>query len=262
MRDPVVAHRRVRGRGVQTAGMRLLAIDLTGRDAEIVADRCWQAGAAGIWEVDARTLRAGVDDDVAAAFAEALADLAPVDVTEIEAVELAGRAVRVPMAGHDVELWVPATVFGDASHPTTATCLTFLVDLVAPGDTVLDVGCGTGALSIAAALCGAHVTAIDIDDEAVTATADNAARNGVSISVAATPLADVHDTFDLVVANMTIGSLEPLLPAIRDRVRPAGTVVVSGLLADQWPTVRAALDGDVVSVRDVDGWVSAVVTAH
>lgn len=246
----------------QTAGVRLLAIDLTGRDAEIVADRCWQAGAAGIWEVDDRTLRAGVDDDMAAAFATALADLDPVDVTEVEAVELAGRSVRVPMAGHDVELWVPATVFGDATHPTTASCLALIDEFVDAGDTVLDVGSGTGALSIAAALLGARVTSIDIDDEATTATGDNAARNGVTVAVSTTPLGDVPGVFDVVVANMTIGSLGPLVPEIVRRIRPQGTAIVSGLLTEQWPTVREGIGGDVASVREVDGWVSAAVTVH
>ena len=239
--------------------MRLLAIDLTGRDAELVADRCWQAGAAGLWEVDETTLRAGVEESEVDAFVEALADLAPTDVTETEAVELAGRSVVVPMSGQDVELWVPATVFGDASHPTTSTCLSLVSSFVGAGDSVLDVGSGTGALSIAAALRGAQVTAIDVDPEAVTATADNAVRNGVTVAACATPLAEVDGEFDVVVANMTIGSLGPLLDDLRTRARAGGTLIVSGLLPDQWPGVRDRLAGEVVAVHDVDGWVSAAV---
>ncbi|WP_436793659.1 50S ribosomal protein L11 methyltransferase [Actinospongicola halichondriae] len=242
--------------------MRLLAIDTAGHDVELVADRCWQAGAAGLWEVDATTLRAGVEESEVAGFLTALQDLGPVDVTEVEAVELAGRLVVVEMAGHDVELWVPATVFGDAAHPTTSTCLRLLDGLVRPGTTVLDVGSGTGALSIAAAVRGGRVTAIDIDAEAVSATIDNAARNGVSVSATATPLADVVGTFDVVIANMTIGSLAPLVPDLVAHVVAGGTIVVSGLLADQWPAVRDRLGGSVADVRAVDGWVSAVVVAH
>ncbi len=237
--------------------MRLLAIDLTGRDAEIVADRCWQAGAAGIWEVDESTIRAGVSDDDVAGFVEDLADLGPVDVTDVEAVELAGRAVVVAVAGQDVELWVPATVFGDASHPTTATCLELLDQIVGPGVTVLDVGCGTGALSIAASLRGAQVTAIDIDAEAVTVTADNAVRNGVVVSASTTPLPEVTGDFDVVVCNMTIGSLRPLLDALTGLTRRGGSLLLSGLLDDQWSEVRYRVGGDVVETRSVDGWTTA-----
>ncbi len=239
--------------------MRLAAIDLSGRDGELVADRCWQAGAAGIWEVDDSTLRAGVEDADADSFFALLADLDPIDVTEAEAIELAGRSVMVTMAGYEVELWVPATVFGDASHPTTATCLELLAQVAETGDTVLDVGCGTGALSIAAALHGATVTAIDIDVDAVTATLDNAARNGVVVNASDAPLATIVGRFDVVVANMTVGSLRPLLPDLVRRTRAGGTAIVSGLLADQWETVRAGVGGTVVQVREVDGWTSAAV---
>ncbi len=239
--------------------MRLLAIDLHGRDAELVADRCWQAGAAGIWEVDATTLRAGVEDDDLDGFLRALDDLSPTDVTDVEAVELAGRSAVFEVSGQPVDLWVPATVFGDGNHPTTATCLELIETAVSSGDDVLDVGSGAGALTIAAALRGARVSAIDIDPEAVHATADNAARNGVTVHASTMALSDVAATFDVVVANMTVGSLEPLLPLIVDRVRPGGSVIVSGLLEEQWPRVEATIPGETVEVRVVDGWVSAVV---
>lgn len=247
--------------------VRLLAIDLTGHDPEIVADRCWQSGATGIWEIGfseggATALRAGVDDRDLPTFLADLADLAPRDVTDVEAVELAGQAATFEFAGHRVDLWVPATVFGDASHPTTVSCLEFLDDLARTGDDVLDVGCGSGALSVAAALRGARVTAIDVDPEAVSTTADNAARNGLSVSASLTPLAEVDRTFDLVVANMTVGALAPLLADLRRCTAAGGTIVVSGMLVDQWDDVHAGLGGDVIDVRSVDGWVSAAVAAQ
>lgn len=239
--------------------MRLIAFDLTGRDPELVADRCWSAGAAGIWEVDATTLRAGVDDDQVASFLADLSDLDPTDVTEVEAIELAGRTAICTVAGRDIELWVPPTVFGDGHHPTTATCLHLLERVVTPGARVLDVGCGSGALSIASAVLGGRVTAIDLDPDAVSATADNAVRNGVAIATDPRPLAAIDERFDVVVANMTSGALGPLVEDLVRCTRPGGTIVVSGMLPEQWPAIRRALGGEVSSVEVVDGWLSAVV---
>jgi ribosomal protein L11 methyltransferase len=239
--------------------VRLIAVDLRGHDPELVADRCWQAGAAGLWEVDDHTLRAGVEDDLVDRFFRELADLTPIDVTDSVAVELPGRGTRLEVAGHRIELEVPATVFGDGLHPTTSTCLELLPPLVSAGTTVLDVGCGAGALAIGAALAGGRVTAIDVDPDAVEAAATNAATNGVEVEISATPLDAVDGPFDVVVANLTIGDLRPLA---RDLVRvtaPGGTLVLSGLLEDQWSEVAAAVDGDVSTLRVVDGWVTAVV---
>lgn len=239
--------------------MRLIAIGLDGQDAELVADRCWQAGAVGLWEVDAATLRAGVDDVDAATFVTALADLGPVDVTEREAVELAGRWSVVSIGGRDIDLWVPPTVFGDGHHPTTSACLDLLPSVVGSGARVLDVGCGAGALSVAAAVLGGAVTAIDVDPEALTATADNASRNGVSVLTSAVPLGGVVGPFDVVVANLTTGSLRPLVPDLRRCTAGGGSMVLSGMLEDQWPRVREAAGGQVRDVRTVEGWVTAIV---
>lgn len=240
--------------------MHLIAIELSGRDADLVADRCWVAGAAGLWEVDEATLRAGVEPDALAGFLSAVADLDPVDVTDELAVELAGRSALIPFAGRDIELWVPPTVFGDGHHPTTATCLSLLAGAVEPGRRVLDVGCGIGALSIGAALLGGRVTAIDIDPDAVTATAANAARNDVAVETSALQLAEVAERYDVVLANMTSGSLGPLVPDLVRCTAAGGTLIVSGLLEDQWPAVRDAAGGEVVTVEVVEGWVSATLT--
>lgn len=240
--------------------MRLIEIDLRGRgDPELVADRCWAAGAAGLWEVDAVTLRVGVDDDDAVSFLTALADVSPADVTEETAVELSGRWSTVTVAGTDVELWVPPTVFGDGHHPTTAACLALLAAVVAPGDPVLDVGCGAGALSLAAAVLGGQVTAIDVDAEAVAATAANAARNGLAVTTSAAPLEAVVGSYDVVLANMTSGALLPLVPDLVRVCAPGGTLLVSGMLEEQWPAVHESAGGQVREVRVVDGWLTAVV---
>lgn len=239
--------------------MRLIAIEFHGQDPELIADRCWQAGAVGLWEVDDATLRAGVDDVDATTFVTALADLGPVDVTEREAVELAGRWSVVSIGGRDLDLWVPPTVFGDGHHPTTSTCLDLLPSVVACGATVLDVGCGAGALSVAAAVLGGAVTALDLDPEALQATAENAVRNHVSVLTSPVQLAEVVGPFDVVVANMTTGALLPLVPDLRRCAAAGGSMVLSGMLEDQWPPVCEAVGGKVRDVRTVDGWVTAVV---
>lgn len=238
--------------------MHLIAIDLTGHDAELVADRCWTAGAAGLWEVDDSTLRAGVEAEALDTFLAAMSDLAPIDVTAAEAVELAGRTGVVPFAGVDIELWIPPTIFGDGHHPTTATCLALMVAHVGPGATVLDVGCGAGALSVAAAVLGGRVTALDLDPEAVVATAANATRNGVSVETISDQLDAVETKFDVVLANMTSGSLGPLVPDLVRCTAPGGALVVSGLLEDQWSAIREAIGGEVIDVRVAEGWLSAV----
>lgn len=202
-------------------------------------------------------MRAGVEDGDVDAFLAALADLGPIDVTASEAVELAGRSAVVRFAGHDIDLWVPATIFGDGHHPTTATCLELMAPRIGPGSSVLDVGCGSGALSVGAALLGGQVTALDLDPEAVDTTRANAACNGVSVETVADRLDEVEGRFGVVVANMTAGSLGPLVDDLVRCTAPGGVLIVSGLLEAQWPAVRDAIGGEVLEVVVVDGWLSA-----
>lgn len=240
--------------------MRLIEIDLRGcEDPELVVDDCWAAGATGVWEVDGSTLRVGVEDDDAVSFLTATARLSPVDVTEETAVELAGRWSAVDFAGRRLELWVPPTVFGDGHHPTTATCLELLPSAVGAEESVLDVGCGAGALSLAASVLGGRVTAIDIDPEAVEATAANAHRNGVAVEASAARLDELTGTYDVVLANLTSGALAPLVPELVRVCAPGGALVLSGMLEWQWPPVRDVAGGHVRDARVNDGWLTAVV---
>jgi ribosomal protein L11 methyltransferase len=248
-------------RSGQSRQVRLYALDVAATDAELVADRCWQAGAAGIWESDtgtgAITLRVGVGEADAARFEAALADAAPHDVTATDLVELSTRTVTLDAVGGAVHLVVPPTVFGDGLHPTTSSCLQLLADLLGPGTRLLDVGCGSGALSVVAARAGAEVTAIDIDPVAVGATATNAAASGVAVDASTTPLAELSGTWDVVLANI---SARAVLELAHDLWRVcAGTLVVSGILAERWDEVRAGLGGSVSEVQEVDGWVTAAV---
>ncbi|MCV2218360.1 MULTISPECIES: 50S ribosomal protein L11 methyltransferase [unclassified Thauera] len=127
----------------------------------------------------------------------------------------------------------PGMAFGTGSHPTTRLCLEWLCDAVTPGCSLLDYGCGSGILAIAAAKLGAaEVLGIDIDDKAVDAARDNAERNAVAIRLqhSGVPLGD---TFDLVVANILTNPLCVLAPAIAARVAPGGRVALSGVLETQ-----------------------------
>ena len=244
--------------------MRLYALAVPEPDAELVADRCWQAGAAGIWESSDEggsvALRVGIEEADVDAFEEALADVGPVDVTATDLVELSTRTVELPATGGPVRIEVPPTVFGDGLHPTTASCLELVAELVGPGTTVLDVGCGSGALSVVAARAGAVVTAIDIDPVAVEATIANAAANEVDVDATTTPLADLSGTWDVVVANISARAVLGLSDDLWRVLAPGGVLVPSGILAERWSEVRVRLGGTVLRVHDVDGWVTASLT--
>ena len=127
----------------------------------------------------------------------------------------------------------PGMAFGTGSHPTTQLCLEWLCDNITPGCSVLDYGCGSGILAIAAAKHGAgEVLGIDIDEKAVEAARDNAGRNATSIRLqhSGVPLGDC---FDIVVANILTNPLCVLAPAIAARVAPGARVALSGVLETQ-----------------------------
>lgn len=137
----------------------------------------------------------------------------------------------------------PGLAFGTGTHPTTALCLEVLSELDITNKHILDYGCGSGILAIAAARLGAaSVWAIDIDEQALQATIENAQRNQVSEQVI-TELPDglPNDTdFDILVANILSGPLIELAPYFATLVRMDGTLVLSGILAEQADDVRQA----------------------
>src|SRR5690606_33204208 len=136
----------------------------------------------------------------------------------------------VPLAPDDIEVLVePGSAFGSGSHPTTRLCLAAVERLITGGETVVDVGCGSGLLGVAAALLGAaRVDAIDIDPEAVRATAEVAVLNGVAdeVHVSGSPLVEVSGGFDLVLANLLVPIIEELGPTLAARCAPGGTVLL------------------------------------
>jgi ribosomal protein L11 methyltransferase len=134
----------------------------------------------------------------------------------------------------------PGLAFGTGSHPTTHLCLEWLCDAVRGGESVLDYGCGSGILALAAAKLGAaDVLGVDIDDRAIEAAADNATRNKVALRLAHSrqPL---HGTFDIVVANILTNPLCVLAPLLAARVAAGGRIALSGVLASQADQVIAA----------------------
>lgn len=127
----------------------------------------------------------------------------------------------------------PGMAFGTGSHPTTRLCLEWLERTVTPGCSILDYGCGSGILAIAAARLGAsRVAGIDIDPQAVDAAYANAERNGVD-ALFSDSAAPVAGEYDLVVANILSNPLRILAPAICAHVRSGGWLALSGVLRQQ-----------------------------
>ena len=142
----------------------------------------------------------------------------------------------------------PGMAFGTGTHPTTQLCLEALEDLVRPGQQVLDLGCGSGILAIAAAKLGAaHVLALDIDDMARRVTDENAVVNDVASQITARTgtLEDalaVGQAFDLVVVNILARVIIPMCQqGLGQAVRPGGLAILSGLILEQVDEVEAAL---------------------
>ncbi len=153
----------------------------------------------------------------------------------------------------------PGLAFGTGTHPTTALCLEWLDGAPLEGCRVLDYGCGSGILAVAAALLGAReVAAVDIDPQALTATAENARRNGVAERVAVSAPGDLGPgPFDVVLANILAGPLVDLAPPLARLTAPGGRIALSGILAADAPAVEAAYQGSFALEphREHEGWV-------
>ncbi len=141
----------------------------------------------------------------------------------------------------------PGLAFGSGTHPTTALCLEWIDSVALTNRRVIDFGCGSGVLAIAAALKGAStVLGVDHDPQALTATRDNARRNAVAAAIRALSPDDfraLESTLreaDLVVANILAGPLIELAPVLAHCVRPGGHLVLSGILAEQAEAVAEA----------------------
>lgn len=272
--------------------------------AEIVSDRLWSIGVTAITEEVTEPgrirLRSSIGDDPADSehrLRSALFDLDETILIEFEEVDeriaeswreyaepvvvdpdLVITPAWVPHAQANPNAVVvsiePGATFGLGDHPTTRACLVALRRHLAVGDSVLDVGCGSGVLGITALRLGARTAiGLDINPAAVPVSTDNARRNGVGDSWSAIE-SDFDDLeverlldgspegFTIVVANILAPVLVAMAPRLRRVLHRDGTLVVSGVLSDRYDHVRAALDPLLEVERiDIDGW-SGVVFRH
>jgi ribosomal protein L11 methyltransferase len=151
----------------------------------------------------------------------------------------------------------PGLAFGTGTHPTTALCLQILDSLPLSGRSVIDYGCGSGILGIAALKLGAaHAVAVDLDPQALLATRDNAIRNGVSGNIRVQGIESGLTASYCVLANILAGPLIELAPTLTAACEPEGRIVLSGLLKAQAHAVKAAYAAgfDMVQIVERDDW--------
>lgn len=281
-------------RGVTEPRYPYVHVEVDQDDADLVGGELWELGASAIEERDETTLDrpggagrvtliAAFDDEAQAKEAcEALADRgAAVKWIEGDAwrdswkayfkpTKLGTRLVLRPSwepwdaaPGEQVLSIDPGRAFGSGIHETTRLVLKYLDQHVRGGEHVLDVGTGSGILSIAAVMLGAaDAVAVDNDADVIAVVNENAALNGVAwrIEASDTPIEDVAGTYDLVLANIEAFVLIPLAAPIAARVRPGGVLVLSGVLKHQRDEVIAAYPGfDVLDVPAENEWIAIVL---
>ena len=160
----------------------------------------------------------------------------------------------------------PGLAFGTGSHPTTRLCMEWLEAHPAPGNTVLDYGCGSGILAMVAKKLGAgDVAGVDIDPQAIESARDNAARNHCEIDyylpdgfASSAKAGHASGRFDIVVANILSSPLKVMAPMLAGRVAAGGALILSGVLARQAEEVAAAYAPFIkLGVwAEQDGWVA------
>jgi len=180
----------------------------------------------------------------------------------------------LPQEGDVVFTIDPGSAFGTGQHQTTQLCISALQKWVNKNDKVLDVGCGSGILSVISLLLGAeHVCALDVDPAgAVTATKKNAKLNPVDLNRLKVMAGDVltqcdiraevkKSMYDLVVANIVSDVIIPLVPLVREFARPGGVFIASGIISDRLSEVLDAFEEGGITVleqEELEGWHSVV----
>lgn len=170
----------------------------------------------------------------------------------------------------------PGTAFGTGTHHTTRLCITQLKKYMQPGQSILDVGCGSGILSIIALLLGAkEASATDVDVHAVEAALENAGVNGIRSDVYTVLTGDVisdkdfrhrvgEHKFDMVLANIFAEIIIPLSGVVKEMMRPGALFITSGIIDEREEDVRRALTEngfEIMEVTHSGGWVSFTARA-
>ncbi|WP_321417936.1 50S ribosomal protein L11 methyltransferase [uncultured Desulfobacter sp.] len=161
----------------------------------------------------------------------------------------------------------PGMAFGTGTHPTTSMCLALLEEYVQPGQTLLDVGCGSGILMICAAKLGAGtMTGIDVDPAAVDITRQNLEKNGISLDHVTLKAATLDNTpeiqYDLICANIIAQVIAPIMPDIAARLAPDANAILSGIIEERLPDIYAAMAAqnlECVKKTTHEEWVALVV---
>jgi len=165
---------------------------------------------------------------------------------------------EAPQDSEAVVVWLdPGLAFGAGTHPTTALCLETLDSLDLHQKSVVDYGCGSGILAIAALKLGASsALGVDLDPQALLASRENAIRNGVSAALATQDPSAPASPADFVFANILAGTLIELQPTLASLIKPGGELVLSGILSTQETQVAEAYRPrfDIVACTQRDGW--------
>lgn len=152
----------------------------------------------------------------------------------------------------------PGLAFGTGTHPTTSLCLNWLDQAELNGKTVIDYGCGSGVLALATLKLGAaKVQAIDIDEQALQATASNALINNIDDKALTIGFPEIlNDKVDLLIANILLAPLMELGKKFRDLLKDKGQLVVSGILIEQAPSLIESYQADFIHELSLEheGW--------
>jgi ribosomal protein L11 methyltransferase len=282
----------VTGGGVTAGGpARAVRVAVPAPEAELAADALWQAGAAAIEERPGELVAAAAAGADPAPLLAAVAGRWPAAVEAVDPdaaldawreharpVVVGRRLVVHPpwappeagvAAGRRPVVIDPGRAFGHGAHPSTRLVLAAVDDLVRGGERVLDLGCGSGVLAVAALVLGAATAVgVDVDPAALAATVDNGRRNRVAdrltVIEGATGTAASAAGYDLVVANLLLPDLVELAPTVGRSLAAGGTAVVSGVLDAQRDRLVAAYRAvglAPLGSAGEDGWLALTLRA-